>query len=208
MSMYGRIRPDSLGRPSRLWLSKHARQVINLAVVDLHVEGNLLMLTPDVSGAYRITGTGDIAMRGLLDGLNRDGALTDEAFPVRRVRTGFELHVLAPDAALAATSTREQAMPMRVSGRGFGVPRQTYSQTDFVQLFALAEVVAGQAITEEALRSPDDLLARLPTLESVLARFGSYSRFQAFAAFQQGKLRGLSSAAAHERLLTLLERGG
>lgn len=211
MTMYGKVQPDHLGRPHQIWFSKHAATIIGPGRYRLEQQGDMLLLHPDPAGRT-LTKARTIAAGAVLDGFNRDGRLTNEPFPIRR-RSGsqgiFELALRAPDPNLSTRGVqRDTALPMQVVDQP-ALQRQPYSTDDLVRLFALLTIIQGENLDEQAWRdSPDDLLRRLPAHGTVMARFGSFTRFHAFVEFQVGRMRRahLGEQAAHDELERLLDR--
>lgn len=207
MSMYGRVQPDALGRPARIWVNQHAATVMGAGPWKVEVQGERLVLRRDPAGLRMAEKTRTISAGAILDQLNTDGALTNEPFPVRRLRDGeFECLVREPDPALSARgNSRAQAMPMTMVERGV-MQRQQHNTAEFVQLFALLELARGEPLKPEHYAAPDDLLARMPGHSTILARFGTWARFEGFVAFQRRRLERQypKPDLAHDRLLELL----
>lgn len=208
MTMYGRIQPDQLGRPSLLWLSKHAQDVMGQGPYAFEADGDILVASASPSGRRLSAKARTYSLGRLLDNFNHDGKLTNEPFPIKRGRDGeYHLLVRQPDPSLSSRNNqRITALPMQVVERTV-IVKQEYSTEEFVRLFALAQMArASEALTEADFTTLDDLLAQLPKHETILSRFGSLSRFDAFVDFQYRRLKrgNLTANEAYERLQDLL----
>lgn len=215
MSFWARVKPDQLGRPSHLLFSADAAKILEGRRVTATLSNDLktLSITTSLEGRP-INKQKMFPIRGLLDEANSQQQLKSEPFALRRQQmpapeVKLVGDIYAYDPSLRANAMRRDAMPMAPSSQT-RITSVGYSLEDLTTIYGLAAIIAGRTISEDERRSSTDpFIEQLPAPDTIVNRFDSWLRFEAFVEYRLAVLekRRLTDDQAKDELAELLERG-